>query len=121
MTKPRGDPVEMVSEGPTSLMNASIRDAVPLNSTVQRTQGFMSKMFLIRNTLDQTITVVAYGAEDAAMTIPYQLASNVLGVGSVAATWRVDEMTQPWPYVRYTVTAGGIPTVGAVTIKFFAQ
>ena len=120
MAQPLGSPVSAVPVY-ASLMNLAIRDGVAHTSTIQRTAGINNKMFLIRNTLDQSITVVASGAMDAAMAGAKQLASNVLGIGSVAETWRVDELTQPWPYVQYTITAGGVPTVGSVTVEFAAQ
>ena len=120
MTKPIGNPVSAVPIY-ASLMSLAIRDGVAHTSTIQQTAGINNKMFLIRNTLDQTITVVASGAMDSAMAGAKQLASNVLGVGSVAETWRVDECTQAWPYIQYTITAGGVPTVGSVTVEFAGQ
>ena len=97
-----------------NLMDLSIRDGVAHISSIQKTGGLYIGMFTINNTLDQAVTILVEASRDAAFTIPIQRATYVLGI----ATKKVDTLSDPWRWVRYTITAAGVPTVGKITIDF---
>ena len=102
-----------------NLLNLAIADLAPHVSSTAKTGGLYKRMFTLRSTLNQAITILAEGAREPTFAVPFTLDTYLIAIGSVTAQIKVDTLTNPWRYVRYTATAPGpAPGAGTLTIDF---